>query len=95
MTNYNLGQNKMEQSTPSPKLRKKSSGPSKTIVWKTRGRMRCLWKRPEAKFCYCLLQMELFEKFKYHIINKKKILLNETNKYDVKNFADQGEKSSL
>ena len=37
MANYNLGQNNMEQSTPSPKLRKKSSGPSKTIVWKTRG----------------------------------------------------------
>ena len=37
MANYNLGQNNMEQSTPSPKLRKKSSGPSQTIVWKTRG----------------------------------------------------------
>ena len=33
--------------------------------------MRCLWKRPEAKFCYCLKQMKLFEKFKYRIINKK------------------------
>ena len=39
MANYNLGENNMEQSTPSPKLRKKSSGPSQTIVWKTRGRV--------------------------------------------------------
>ena len=37
MANYNLGQNNMEQSTPSPKLRQTSSGPSKTIVWKTTG----------------------------------------------------------
>ena len=55
ITNYNLGQNKREQSTPPAKikeeaarkhlgegvqifskLRKNSSGPSKTIVWKTR-----------------------------------------------------------
>ena len=57
--------------------------------------MRCLWKRPETKLCHCLLQLELFEKFKYHIINKKKVLLDETNKYDAKNSDGQGQRSSL
>ena len=55
------------------KLHKKLSGPSKLKNDRLEDK-RCLWKRPEAKFCYCLLQMELFEKFKYHTINKESII---------------------
>ena len=73
MANYNLGQNNMEQSPHLPNCEKSHL----VLVKRSFGRqeeMRCLWKRPEAKFCYCLLQMKLFEKFKYRIINKKSII---------------------